>query len=113
MNNERITQLLGFLQQEPNDPFILYGLALEYQTGSDQVTKDECRKYFDKLLSEHKDYVPTYYHAAHFYWDCEDLERAKEIFETGIATAKNQQDQHATAELSNAYQNFLLEEDLD
>ena len=31
MNNERLKQLLQFLQEDPNDPFNIYCLANEYK----------------------------------------------------------------------------------
>lgn len=33
MSNARITRLLEFLENEPNDPFLNYALATEYVVG--------------------------------------------------------------------------------
>ena len=49
MSNARQEQLLQFHNQDPTDPFILYGLALEYQK-SDNKKAEEL---FDKLLTDH------------------------------------------------------------
>lgn len=104
-NLYRIQQLLGFLEEEPDNPFNLYALALEYQSED----PEQAAFYFDKLLEEHKDYLPTYYHAAAFYAEQEETELAKAIYEKGIALAREAGDAHALKELENAYQNFLFE----
>jgi len=108
-NLNRIEQLLKFVEEEPDNPFNLYALALEYQN-SDIM---KAAYYYDKLLKEHESYIPTYYHAAAFYTDKRSIELAKQIFEKGIQLSKEQNKVHALKELQNAYQNFLFEEDLD
>jgi hypothetical protein len=42
-----------------------------------------------------------------------ELEKAKQLFETGIALAINLQDEKAKKELTNAYQNYLFETYMD
>jgi len=108
-NLDRIAQLLSFAEEEPDNPFNLYALALEYQN----VDIPAADYYFDKLLNEHESYIPTYYHAAAFYTEQRNLDRAKLIYEKGIRLSKDQNAAHALKELQNAYQNFLFEEDLD
>ncbi len=105
MNNSRIIQLKKFLEESPDDPFIHYGLALEFQKSD---TEQALKKY-DELLEKFPEYLPTYYHAAHLFWESEMLERAEEIFVRGIALAKSQGDQNTQRELQNAYQNFQFE----
>ncbi|WP_226389110.1 tetratricopeptide repeat protein [Penaeicola halotolerans] len=107
-NSERIQQLLQFHQEEPKDPFVIYALALEYQNTNDQ----KALLYFDKLLQDHPDYLPTYLHAASYLIDLlEDKTKIINIFEKGINLAKQKQDQHALSELQNAYQNYLIDID--
>jgi len=108
-NLNRIDQLLKFVEEEPDNPFNLYALALEYQN----FDSNKAAYYYDQLLKEHESYIPTYYHAAAFYTEQRSLERAKQIFEKGIALSKEQNKAHALKELQNAYQNFLFEEDFD
>lgn len=104
-NLHRIQQLLEFLNKEPDDPFTLYALALEYQNHD----QGKAAYYFDRLLASHKKYLPTYYHAASFFADIGEIKRAKKIYETGIALAINDQNSHALKELKNAYLNFQFE----
>jgi tetratricopeptide (TPR) repeat protein len=104
---ERVKELLNYLEEEPNNPFNLYALALEYQNKD----KEKASFYFNKLLAEHKDYLPTYYHAALLFADQEQLDLADKIFTEGIELAKNQNNSHAKKELENAYLNFQFEND--
>lgn len=106
-NLHRIQQLLEFLEEEPENPFNLYALALEYQ----KHDPDKVAYYFDALLQNHKNYLPTYYHAAEFFTQRSDITKAKEIYEAGIELATEQKDNHALRELQNAYLNFQFEND--
>lgn len=107
MHAERITQLLNFLKAEPNDPFLLYALATEY-------VKDEPTKalaFFEKLLNEHPDYVPTYYHAAALYDEMGLQEKAGKAYRLGMEKAREANDRHALRELQSAYTNWQFEQD--
>jgi len=107
MNQQRLEQLLRFLQETPEDPFLLYAIATEYI----DEAPEKALQYFDRLSHDHPNYVPTYYHLAHLYIEMNDLPMAKNVFEKGISIAQQQGDQHALSELQNAYQNFLFEYD--
>ena len=76
-NLNRIEQLLKFVEEEPDNPFNLYALALEYQN----VDIIKAAYYYDKLLKEHESYIPTYYHAAAFHTEQRSIDRAKLIYE--------------------------------
>jgi len=104
---DRVKELLNYMEKEPNDPFNLYALALEYQNQD----KEKASFYFNKLLIEHKDYLPTYYHAALFFASAEQLQKADNIFSEGIELAKTHNNFHAKKELENAYLNFQFEND--
>lgn len=107
MHAERISQLKKFLEEDPNDPFLLYALATEY-------VKDDpptALTYFEQLLVDHPDYVPTYYHAAALYSELNLQEKAEETFKTGILKAEQAGDTHALRELKTAYTNWQFEQD--
>ncbi|MEQ9437464.1 MAG: tetratricopeptide repeat protein [Cyclobacteriaceae bacterium] len=106
MNAERLTRLLNFLREEPNDPFTLYAIATEYAT---QDTA-QARIYYEKLLNDHPDYVATYYHAARLYQDMEESVLAEATYKKGISVAQTQNDRLALRELRNAYNEFLFDE---
>ncbi|WP_186756811.1 tetratricopeptide repeat protein [Echinicola salinicaeni] len=105
----RIDQLLQFLKEEPDNPFNIYALALEYQHSEPSKATD----YFDQLLTSHPEYLPTYFHAAAFFSEMDEIEKAQKIYNNGIALAQDQNNPHALRELKNAYQNFVFENDLD
>lgn len=107
MSQERLQQLFTFLEEEPDDPFNLYAIALEYLKNQDE----KALQYFEKLLQEHPDYVATYYHAAQLYLDLDMKEKAEQTYLKGIEKAKDQQNTLALRELQNAYNQYLFEED--
>ena len=105
MSVNRLAQLHKFLEDEPNDPFNIYGLALEYL--KHDVNKS--KQLFDRLLSDHPDYIPTYYHAAKLYQDLNEKEKAIEIYEKGIKVSQSQNDLKTSRELQAAYQELLFD----
>jgi tetratricopeptide (TPR) repeat protein len=105
----RIEMLKSFAEQDPDNPFNWYALALEHQDSDPDLAKF----YFNKLLTEHKVYLATYYHAAGFFSAEGNIEKAKEIFESGIKLAEEQKNEKTLKELKNSYQNFLFENDID
>lgn len=111
MANERLERLLKYYSENPNDPFIIYGLALEYRKSGQQK---EAWQYFKILLINHPDYLPTYYQAAEFAAEeLGHLEEARQIYQTGLEKCRKQGDNFAQRELQSAYENFLFENDLD
>lgn len=107
MNNERIQQLIQFIDQEPGEPFNVYALAMEYMNGQ----PEQARLYFDRLLAEHPDYLPTYYHAAALYTDLDERDKAADLYEKGIALAQVQHNTKTLQELQRAQQAFEDDED--
>lgn len=107
MHTTKIDQLLEFLKEEPNDPFTLYALALEYEKSD----LEKCKAYFDLLLDKHPDYLATYYHAGKFY-ESSDREQAKKIYRAGMLVAQKQSKTKTYNELQNAL-NMLLDEEYE
>lgn len=103
MNQDRLAKLFEFLKEEPNDPFLIYGIATEY-VGTD---KQKALEYYNILLNEHENYVGTYYHAAALYNELGDREKAEEIYKKGLVVSQQQNDRHALSELQRAYNDFL------
>lgn len=107
MHAERILQLKQFLENDPNDPFLLYALATEYVKSD----ADTALAYYEKLLQEHSQYVPTYYHAAALYASLGKQQKAEDTYLKGIETAKAAGDAHALRELQSAYGNWQFEQE--
>lgn len=108
-NLERVELLRAFIIEEPENPFNRYALALEIK----EINPYEAADLFDFLLGNHPDYLPVYFPSAHFFFELDQIEKAKEIFEKGIVLARELNDQKALKELQNAFQNFLFENDLE
>ena len=103
MNNERLTQLLQFLQEDPNDPFNIYCLANEYKNND----PGKAIKFYQELLLNHTEYLPTYYHVAELYINNNDIEQAEKVIADGIDLAIKQNDQLALRELRNLQNNLF------
>ena len=61
----RIEMLKSFAEEEPDNPFNIYALALEFI----EVDPIQATFHFKKLLGEFPEYLPTYFHAAAFFAD--------------------------------------------
>ncbi|HEY8400855.1 MAG TPA: tetratricopeptide repeat protein [Cytophagaceae bacterium] len=108
MQNQRIEQLIQFLKDDPNDPFTIYALALEYLKTDD----NKALVYFNQLLNEHPDYIATYYHAGKLFEKLGNKEKAGEVYQKGIQLATQTRKLHALNELRAAY-NILMDEEED
>jgi tetratricopeptide (TPR) repeat protein len=98
MNKEMVELLKKFHDEDANDPFPLYGLAMEYM----HELPDEALLLFDRLLSEHADYLPVYYTSAHFLLEQGNEEQAKVLLRKGIDLSIIQKNEKATRELRSA-----------
>jgi tetratricopeptide (TPR) repeat protein len=95
----RIAQLLIFLKESPDDPFLNYALATEY-VGMGEDEKAE--GIFHALIEKHPDYIATYYHLGKLLERKADKENAILIYEKGIEKAKKLQERHSLSELQSA-----------
>jgi DNA phosphorothioation-dependent restriction protein DptG len=105
----RIQMLQSFAEQEPDNPFNWFALALEFRNSE----PEKASNLLHKLLKEHKSYLPTYYHAAEFFSERGELDLAKTIYQKGITLAQEINETKTLRELKNSYQNFLFENDMD
>ncbi len=102
MNNNRLAFLLQFFEEDSNDPFNAYALAMEYQ----QTDVTKAAEYFQLLLEQHPDYLPTYYHAAALFAELEQLDVAEQLYQKGMQLALSQQNTKTYQELQRAYRGF-------
>ena len=107
MQELRIKFLKEEIELNPEDPFNYYGLALEYCNSDPQQAKN----LFDILEKRFPDYLPTYYKAANFYFDRDEITKADELFLRGIALASEQQNAKTLKELQASYMIFKSETD--
>ena len=100
--NSRLNQLLEFYKEDPKDPFTIYALAMEYL----KLDVNESRKYYELLLTEHRHYVGTYYHAAKLYIELGLPDKADDVYQKGMKIARQEGNMHAFSELQQAYNKF-------
>jgi len=104
MSSNRLEQLFDFLKATPNDPFILYAIAIEYIKQKDF---DQALTYFQELLHQKPDYVGAYYHFGKLYEQLGQEDQALTIYRKGMAVAQQAHDMHAFSELQIVYQTLL------
>lgn len=107
MQAERLNILLKFLEEEPNEPFNKYTLAMEYL----KTDKNKSIELFENLLESNAEYLATYYQLAALYVENEDFENAISTYKQGIIIAQNQKNEKALKELKGALQ--MLMDELD
>lgn len=100
MTTIRLTQLLSFKEESPEDPFILYALASEYVKLNEL---EQALAYYNELREKHPNYVGTYYHLAKLLEAMQRSDEALEVYQLGLSAAQRAGDGHAYAELLAAY----------
>lgn len=110
MSSARLSQLLSFYKDSPNDAFILFALAKEYE-GLGQ--NDLALKHYLELKEKQENYVGLYYHLGKLYEVFNQEKTAWDIYSKGIEIARQAGDQHALNELAGARLNLGDEEDFN
>jgi len=105
MMTQRMTDLMKLLEEDPNDSFLLFAIAKEYEN---MGMPDQAEHYYLTLRKANPSYVGLYYHLAKLYEDTGKVEDALNIYDEGIFMANKMHDQHALAELKNAKMNLEL-----
>jgi tetratricopeptide (TPR) repeat protein len=98
MENARLQELFNFLREDPDDPFIIYAIAIEYS----KADAGKAMEYFERLLKYHNHYLPAYYHAAKLYEAQRNNLKASELYKKGMEISLAQKDMKAYRELMNA-----------
>ena len=93
----RLEMLTRFLEQNPNDAFARYGLAMEY---SNQGQIESALQQFSKLLELHPDYTNGYFMAAQTLMKADRAAEAKAMLNKGIESAQRTGNQHALSEMT-------------
>jgi predicted Zn-dependent protease len=96
VNKSRKQQIEEMLSDEPNDPFLRYGLAMEHLGEGDDSGAVKC---FAELIAVSPDYVPAYLQAGQALIRLGRTEEAREMLERGSQAARGQSDEHAYQEM--------------
>lgn len=105
MDNTRLNTLLTYLEASPEDSFLIFAVAKEYE-GLSQY--DKALQNYLKLKEKNPEYIGLYYHLATLYVNLQEEILALSVFKEGIALAKKQSDFHALSELNNAKTNLEI-----
>ncbi len=92
-----IAQLEKLLQADPQDPFVLYGLAQEHAKRGDTA---QAVLFYDRCLAADPMYLYAYYHKARALQQAGRTEEALATVKAGGHFATRAQDAHAARELS-------------
>ncbi|GLR15703.1 tetratricopeptide repeat protein [Portibacter lacus] len=103
--DSRLKSLLNLLKDSPNDGFLLFAIAKEYEGQEDF---ENALSYYEKLRSIDQDYVGLYFHLGALYAELDDSDKAMEVYDQGIEIAIKIKDQHALSELKGSKMNLEL-----
>ncbi|MFM7485603.1 MAG: tetratricopeptide repeat protein [Cytophagales bacterium] len=95
MPADRVQMLKSLIQEDPNDPFLRYGLAME----TAKVDPAEAVQLFDHILSQFPNYLPTYYQAAVLHIEGKGYDKAKRVLQAGIELAMSKGEMKTISEL--------------
>jgi predicted Zn-dependent protease len=92
----RRQQLEEMLAEDPNDPFLHYGLAMEYVSAGGDA---EAVRRFQQLFAVAPDYVPAYLQAGQALVRLDRIVEARDVLRRGMAVAQCQRNDHAYGEM--------------
>ena len=95
----RLRQLQQMLVNEPDDTFLLYGLALEYKKAGDAPRALES---LDRVIALDPGYCYAYYQKGQIYESTGGIDAAKQVYREGMTAAAKKGDTHARQELEGA-----------
>ena len=107
MPESRLEKLLEFLKNEPNDEFLKYALATEYLRLNDT---GNALLYYEDLVTNHADYVGTYYHLGKLLERKKEKKEAEETYREGLRRTFGKE-QHTYAELQQALNDLLYDDE--
>ena len=96
MNKDRVDALKNMLNEDPNDPFALYGLALEYKSVGDL---DAAQPLLEKSIQIDPKQIFAYYQLAEVLIGNDEIELAMDTLQRGIQVAQEANDVKAINEL--------------
>lgn len=98
-----MSKRLAFLEKSTKegstDPFVWYGLAMEYRT---LQRIDEALQTFTTLRTTHPDYVPAYHMCAQMLIEKDRKDEGRAWLEAGMVAAKKTGNMHALSEMQDA-----------
>lgn len=97
--SDRMRQLQQMLEKTPDDPFLLYGIAMEYKKAGETGRAVE---FFDRTIGVDPGYCYAYYQRGQVLESDGDEDAARQAYRDGIEAATKKGDAHARGELEAA-----------
>ena len=97
--SEKLPKLQAMLEKQPNDPFLLYGIAMEHKKLKDHA---QVIAFLDRCIAADPNYCYAYFQRGQICEITGDFEAARRSYNDGIAAAKRTGDAHAQSELEGA-----------
>jgi Tfp pilus assembly protein PilF len=101
--SERMRQLQQMLERQPDDPFLLYGIAMEHKKAGDAARALE---FLRRVTQLDRDYCYAYYQRGLVHESQGDTEAATQSYREGIEAADRAGDAHARGELQAALESL-------
>lgn len=92
----RREKIEALLAAEPNDAFLRYGLAVEYDN---EGRHDESIALFESLTRDSPPHVPSFFRGAQLLVRLDRVNEARDWLRRGIEEARRQGDLHAAGEM--------------
>lgn len=99
MATNRLEILQGMLQQDPNNTFARYGLAMEYAKSEHY---EQAVAEFRHLLAQDSGYAAAYYHGGQSLEKLGQVEAARKLYQEGIEVTTRKGDHHTRSEIEAA-----------
>ena len=96
---DRMKQLQRMLERQPDDPFLLYGMAMEYKKAGDPA---QALEYLRRVTDKDPNYCYAYYQRGLVHESQGDTEAARRSYQDGIEAADRTGDAHARGEIEAA-----------
>jgi len=96
---DRLARLKALVQENPQDQFARYGLAIEL---ANQGQLEESWNEFQSLMSVDSEYLPTYFQAGQLLERLNRVEEARRVYQRGISVATRRGDVKTCNELESA-----------
>lgn len=93
----RLARLQAMLEAEPDDVFLQYAVAKQYESEGDDGA---AMSRYALLAANHPDYVPTYLQWAQLLIKAAEEPAAAQVLKRGVEQARRAGDDHAMGEMS-------------
>ena len=93
----RREKIEALLVDEPEDQFLRYGLAIEFEN---EGLFDDSAKVFLSLMNDPKPHVPSFLRGAQLFVRMDEIEQARTALRTGIEIARSRGEMHPAGEMA-------------